>query len=206
LWLLFYAWQRIRNSQAISPDNTVTACTHNANDLLKTKIHDRYNKDHKTGVPPQMLTTHVEPLESTGPLPEIKGGPEKFQGVLALSSFLFVLLQSVCTFFTALDGLRLIIGVGSLTSIIQAGIIWDHFHTDWIRIPMMGFALAGSLLNLAILRRIRRLRNHPAAQWRQKPLSPRKVRMERIQLILSWITLALMAVEEVTHLHTFHKL
>jgi hypothetical protein len=153
-----------------------------------------------------MLTTHVEPLESTGPLPEIKGGPEKVQGIIAFSSFLFVLLQSVCTFFTALDGLRLIIGVGSLTSIIQAGIIWDHFHTDWIRIPMMGFALAGSLLNLAILRRIRRLRNHPAAQWRQKPLSPRKVRMERIQLILSWITLALMAVEEVTHLHTFHKL
>lgn len=46
-----------------------------------------------------MLTTHVEPLESTGPLPEIQGGPEKVQGVIALSSFLFVLLQSVCTFF-----------------------------------------------------------------------------------------------------------
>jgi hypothetical protein len=153
-----------------------------------------------------MLTAHIEPLESTSPPQEIKGGSEKVQGVLAFSSFLFVLLQSVCTFFTALDGLRLIIGVGALTSITQAGIVWDHFHANWIRIPMVAFALTGSLLNLAILRRIRRLRNHPAAQWRQKPISSRKLRMEQIQLILSWTTLALIAVEELTHFHTFHQL
>lgn len=153
-----------------------------------------------------MSTASIKPLEPTSSLPEIKYGLGKTQGILALSSFLFVLLQSVCTFFTALDGLRLIIGVGSLASITQAGIVWDHFHANWIRIPMVTFALAGSLLNLAILRRIRHLRNRPASQWRQKPLSPRKLRMERIQLILSWITLVLIAVEEVTHFHTFHKL
>jgi fumarate reductase subunit C len=153
-----------------------------------------------------MSTASIKLLEPASPLPEIKDGLEKTRGFLALSSFLFVLLQSVCTFFTALDGLRLIVGVGALTSITQAGIVWDHFHSNWIRIPMVAFALAGSLLNLAILRRIRRLRNRPASQWRQKPLTPRKIRMERIQIILSWATLAFIAVEELTHFHTFHKL
>jgi hypothetical protein len=34
--------------------------------------------------------------------------------VIAWSSFFFALLQSICTFFAAVDGLRLVIGIGSL--------------------------------------------------------------------------------------------
>ena len=128
------------------------------------------------------------------------------RGVIAWSSFVFVLLQSVCTFFTALDGLRLLIGVGSLAALAQAGVAWDHLHRDWIRVPMMSIALVGALLNLVTLIHIRYLRNRPASQWRQKPLTPHKIRMERVQFILSLITLALIGIEELTHLRTFHKL
>jgi hypothetical protein len=128
------------------------------------------------------------------------------QGLIAWSSFVFVLLQSVCIFFTALDGFRLLIGVGSLAAITQAGVAWDHFHTDWIRVPMMGFALVGASLNLVILIHVRHLRNRPASQWRQRPLTLRKIKMERIQFLLSLVTLALIVLEELTHLRTFHQL
>jgi len=126
------------------------------------------------------------------------------QTVIAWSGFLFALLQSVCTFFTALDGLRLLIGAGALLAIFQAGTVWDHFHANWIRVPMVALAFAGSVLNLLILRRIWRLRNHPAAQWRRVPVSPRKMRMERLQFALAVIPLTLISVEEVTHFRTFH--
>ena len=132
--------------------------------------------------------------------------PGKAQGVIAWSSFFMALLQSVCTFFAALDGLRLLIGMTSLAVITQAGVAWDRFHTDWIRIPMIGFALVGSVLNLVILTQIRYLRRRPASQWRQKPLTQRQVRMERIQYILSLATLTLIALEETGHLRTFHRL
>ena len=41
------------------------------------------------------------------------------------------------------------------------------FHTDWIRLPMIGIALAGALLNLWVLSRLRRLRSNPASAWRR---------------------------------------
>jgi hypothetical protein len=127
------------------------------------------------------------------------------QTVIAWSGFMFALLQSVCIFFTALDGLRLVIGAGALALIVHAGTVWDHFHTNWIRVPMVAVAFAGSVLNLLILRRIWRLRNHPAAQWRRVAVSPRKIRMERLQFALAVITLALITIEEVTHFRTFHR-
>jgi hypothetical protein len=119
--------------------------------------------------------------------------------VIAWSSFFFALLQSICTFFAALDGLRLVIGVGSLA--LSAGVTttMDRFHGDWIRIPMIGVALLGSLLNLAILMQVRRLRSRPASQWRQTPLSAHKIRMERLQMVLSIATLALIGLEEYLH-------
>jgi hypothetical protein len=127
------------------------------------------------------------------------------QGVIAWSSFFFALLQSICTFFAALDGLRLVIGVGSLAISAWVGSALDRFHGDWIRIPMVGLALLGSLLNLAILMQIRRLRNRPASQWRQQILSPHKIRMERVQIALSIATLVLIGVEEYLHFR-MHRL
>jgi hypothetical protein len=134
------------------------------------------------------------------------GKTESARGVIAWSSFFFALLQSICTFFAALDGLRLLIGVGSLAMSAGVGATLDRFHADWIRIPMVGLALVGSLLNLAILMQVHRLRNRPASRWRQEPLSSRKLRMERVQMVLSIATLALIGLEEYLHFRWCHHL
>jgi hypothetical protein len=126
-------------------------------------------------------------------------------GAVAWSSFLFALLQSVCTFFAAANGLRFAVGLGSLVLSAGAGAMVDRFHADALRIPMVCLALAGSVLNLGILAQIRRLRRRGASQWRQQPLSPRKLRAERMQIVLSVATLVLVAVEEGLHYH-YHGL
>jgi len=128
------------------------------------------------------------------------------QGAIAWSSFFFALLQSICTFFAAFNGLRLVIGISSLAITAGVGAALDRFHADWIRIPMIGLALLGTLLNLAVLVQVRRLRNRPASRWRQVPLSPRKIQMERIQLVLSIATMSLIGIEEYLHRHMFHHL
>jgi hypothetical protein len=122
-------------------------------------------------------------------------------GAVAWSSFFFALLQSVCTFFAAANGLRFAVGLGSLVLSAGAGAMVDRFHADALRIPMVGLALAGSLLNLAILAQVRRLRRRPSSQWRQQPPSARRLRMEQLQIVLSIATLALVAVEEILHHH-----
>ena len=127
------------------------------------------------------------------------------RSIVAWSGLVLVLLQSVCTFFTAVTGLRLLIGAGALAAIMRAGQMWDKVHSDLIRIPMIVFAVCGSLLNVAVLKRIRSLRARPAAKWRMKPPSRRTIQMERVQFILSIATLVLFAVEEATHWRTFHR-
>jgi hypothetical protein len=116
------------------------------------------------------------------------------RGVIAWSSFFFALLQSICGAIVAINGLRLAIGIGSLALSTGAGAAMVRFHTDAIRVPMIVIALLGSLLNLAILMHVRHLRNRPAAQWRQKPLSLRQKRTELAQLVLSAATLVLIGV------------
>ncbi len=139
------------------------------------------------------------PKTKDQPSPDISVETGKTQRVIAWSSFFFALLQSICTFFAALDGLRLAIGISSLAVSASVGTAMDRFHTDWIRVPMIAFALFGSLLNLIILFQVRRLRKRPASQWRQQPLSQHKIRMERLQLALSVATLILVGVEEFLH-------
>src|ERR1700730_19368159 len=111
------------------------------------------------------------------------------QGLIAWSSFFFALLESICSAVVAINGLRLAIGIGSLALSTGAGAMIVRFHADWIRVPMIVIALLGSLVNLAILMHVRHLRNRPASQWRQKPLSTGKKRSEPVQLVLSLATL-----------------
>jgi hypothetical protein len=120
-------------------------------------------------------------------------------GVIAWSSFFFALLQSICTFFLALSGVRLVIGIGSVVLSAGAATALEKFHANWIRLPMVGLALLGSLLNLVVLIQIRILRSRPASRWRQRPLSSKEVRMERVQWFLSFATLILVAIEESLH-------
>jgi hypothetical protein len=128
------------------------------------------------------------------------------RGVIAWSSFFFALLQSICGAIVAIDGLRITIGIGALALSTGAGAAMVRFHSDAIRIPMVAIALLGSVLNLAILMHVRHLRNRPASQWRQKPLSLHQKRTELAQLLLSSATLVLIGVEEYLHLSFHHSL
>ncbi len=111
-----------------------------------------------------MTTTPVRPLTPTeDPTSEVA---EHVHGAIAWSSFFFALLQSVCTFFFAANGLRFVVGLGSLVLSAGAGAMVDRFHADALRVPMICLALVGSLLNLAVVAQVRRLRRRPASQWR----------------------------------------
>jgi hypothetical protein len=109
-------------------------------------------------------------------------------------------------FFAALSGLRLVVGLGSLAVSAGAAAAMDHFHESWARLPMIGIALLGSLLNLAILIQIRHLRGRPASQWRQRPVSAHTLNMERVQFALPIATLALIAIKEYFHFGFRHTL
>jgi hypothetical protein len=113
-------------------------------------------------------------------------------------------LASSLRFFRAFAGPWLQ-SMASVAMSTGAGAALVRFHSDKIRLPMMGVALIGSLLNLAIFMHVRHLRNRPASQWRQKPLSLHKLRMERVQLILSLATLVLIGIEEYLHFGFHHS-
>lgn len=122
-----------------------------------------------------------------------------------ITSLFFIVLQSGCTAVMAIGGIRFLIGLSSFTAAF--GSIYGPargFHSDAIRIPMMVIAVAGSLINLYVIWRIRSLRSRPASQWRVKPATPKQVRSERIQLALAYLTLLLVVAEAVTH-HIIHR-
>ena len=119
--------------------------------------------------------------------------------LLGWSGILFAILQSACTAVIAISGVRVAIGLGALAAAAGIHAPAKGFHQDAIRIPMMLVALVGSLLNLFVIWKIRNLRSKPASQWRQKPVASRKLSSERIQIVLSILTLVLLAAEWITH-------
>lgn len=123
---------------------------------------------------------------------------------VAWSGLFFAVLQSVCTLFAMLGALHLILGVGAFAAVAQFGAVLDRYHADWLRIPMVGFAVVGSVLSLISLARVRRLRERPASQWRRRTLTARERLVERTQLVVALVTLSLISVEEIVHLRTFH--
>ncbi len=120
------------------------------------------------------------------------------------SSFFFAVVQSVCTAFVALSGVRILIGAVAFGSALGLIKIADKLHVSAIRVPMMLVALFGSLFNLAAIWQVRRLRGRSASAWRQKPLSNKKRNSERLQVVLSVLTLALLALEYYFHIK-LHK-
>ncbi len=64
---------------------------------------------------------------------------------------------------------------------------------------MMALAFLGAILNLFVIWKVRSLRSNPAAQWRQQPLTKKKLNSERFQIALSVLTLLLLAAEWITH-------
>ncbi len=122
------------------------------------------------------------------------------RSMVGLTSFCFILLQSICATVMALSGLRFLIGLGSLAS--ASGIRFlVAFHADAIRIPMLLIAVVGSVVNLYVLWRIRSLRGRSSSQWRVAPVTQRTRRAETLQITLAVATLLLVAVESTLHLH-----
>lgn len=117
------------------------------------------------------------------------------------SGFFLAFIQSVCSAFLALHGVRVLIGIGAVVLASSAWHLAERLHVNAIRVPMMLIALVASLLNLAALWQVRRLRARPAAAWRQQPVTPVKRRSEMVQLILSLATLVLLAAEWIAHFH-----
>lgn len=117
------------------------------------------------------------------------------------SGFFLAFIQSVCSAFLALHGVRFLIGIGAVVLASSAWHLAERLHVNAIRVPMMLIAFVASLLNLAALWQVRRLRARPAAAWRQQPVTPVKRRSEMVQLILSLATLVLLAAEWIAHFH-----
>jgi len=114
-------------------------------------------------------------------------------------SLFLAFLQSVCSVFIALQGVRLLMGIGAVVLASGAWHLAEELHVDAIRVPMMLIALVGALLNLLALWQVRRLRRRSASAWRQQPLSTAKRRPEALQLALSVLTLVLLFAEEIAH-------
>src|SRR5258708_35388113 len=64
------------------------------------------------------------------------------------SSLFLAIVQSVCTIFVALSGLRLLLGAAAFGAAIGAMKIAERIHIDAVRIPMLMLALVGALFNL----------------------------------------------------------
>jgi hypothetical protein len=123
---------------------------------------------------------------------------------LGVGTFLMALLQALCPAVIALSAVRVAIGLGALAAAAGTDAAPTGWHQDLIRIPTMFLALAGAGLNLFVIWQIRRLRARPASQWRMSPVSPKKLRSERIQIALSLLTFALLAAEWLTHAQIHH--
>jgi hypothetical protein len=126
--------------------------------------------------------------------------PSRFRW-LSWSGLFLAFIQSVCSAFLALHGIRLLIGIGALVLASSTWRLAERLHVNAIRVPMMLIALLAALLNLAALWQVRRLRARPASAWRQQPVTAAKRRSENLQLVLSVATLALLAAEWIAHFH-----
>ncbi|HMH11994.1 MAG TPA: hypothetical protein VK578_02690 [Edaphobacter sp.] len=120
--------------------------------------------------------------------------------IIALTSFLFILLQSACTAVMAISGLRLLIGIGSLAFAVSGVKILASIHGNAIRVPMEMLAVGGSTVNLYVIWRIRTLRARPSSKWRAEPAPPAKKRAESVQIALAILTLLLVAAEWAIHI------
>ena len=114
-------------------------------------------------------------------------------------SLVMALLQSLCTAVLTISGIRVAIGLSALAAASGIYAPATGWHQDAIRIPMLIFAAAGAIMNLAVLAWIWHLRSRPSAQWRRRELSQKERRAERLQVALALVTLILVGLETWTH-------
>jgi hypothetical protein len=138
--------------------------------------------------------------QEVSPMPTEKTATKGRAWTLGLTSFFFILLQSACTAFMALSGVRLLIGVGSLGAATIGLKFLDTLHGASIRIPMEVVAVAGSVINLYAVWRVRSLRARPASQWRMTAPTTKRQRSESVQVALAVLTLLLATAEWAFHI------
>ena len=126
---------------------------------------------------------------------------EKRSWAIGFTSIFFALLQSACTAFMAISGLRLLIGIGSLAAASTSLRFLDALHGVAIRIPMETVAVVGSLVNFYAVWRVRSLRARPSSQWRMIPPTAKQKGSESTQVWLAIVTLLLVCAEWVFHLY-----
>jgi hypothetical protein len=119
-------------------------------------------------------------------------------GVVSGVSVAVALLQSLCTAVFTVNSIRVGIGLAALAAGSIAGPLIP-LHRDSIRIPMLVIAVAGAVINLAVLAWVRRQRNRPEAQWRRRNLSKKQRLSELLQVVMAIVTLVLVGLEVWTH-------
>ncbi|PYT68704.1 MAG: hypothetical protein DMG39_20420 [Acidobacteria bacterium] len=115
------------------------------------------------------------------------------------SGMVFAILQSACTAVIAISGIRVALGLSALAAAAGIHAPARGFHQDAIRLPMMVLAFLGAVINLYVIGKVRHLRNKPAAQLRQQPVTKKRLNSKRFQIALAVLTLLLLAAEWITH-------
>ena len=144
-------------------------------------------------------------VQNQAEVPQATAGPHRERifyfdpKLLNWSGIVFTVLQSACTAVIAISGVRVAIGLSALAAAAGIHAPAHGFHQNAIRIPMMALAFLGAILNLFVIWKVRSLRSKPAAQWRQQPVTKKKLNSERFQIALAVLTLLLLAVEWITH-------
>ena len=138
-------------------------------------------------------------MESGTQVEERKIEEPKGMRVVSGASFLFALLQSLCTAVLTLSGIRVAIGLSALAAASGIYAPARGWHQDAIRIPMLILAAVGAIVNLAVLAWIWHLRARPSAQWRRREIGKKERRSERLQVALAVVTLVLVGLETWTH-------
>lgn len=133
-------------------------------------------------------------MESGTQIEEPKG-----MRVISGASFVFALLQSLCTAVLTISGIRVAIGLSALAAASGIYAPAKGFHQDAIRVPMLIIAAVGAIVNLAVLAWIWHLRAQPSAQWRRREISKKERRSERLQVAVALVTLVLVGLETWTH-------
>src|SRR6266436_10268966 len=147
----------------------------------------------------------TQQVQNQAEVPQATAGPHRERiflfdpKLLNWPGIVFAVLQSACTAVIAISGLRVAIGLSALAAAAGIHAPAHGFHQDAIRIPMMVLAFLGAVLNLYVIGKIRRLRKNPASQWRQQPVTKKKLNSEHFQIALSFLTLLLLAAEWITH-------
>src|SRR5580692_5063209 len=103
---------------------------------------------------------HVNDTIDTAKPPESLSEPKRLR-FLGGASFLFALLQSLCTAVLTISGIRVAIGLSALAAASGIYAPARGFHQDAIRIPMLILATVGAVVNLAVVFWIWRLRARP---------------------------------------------